>query len=344
MKKALVVLLTLGLVAMIVVPAAANLKLDTQVPPNQLTVSTTATITSATGSAPIVKKQWEIVDEDLTTPGVQINIVPSGTKWLKSYSVIRDPNGRDDIVNVYVDVYHPDGTFKYQRHAVKVTDPLEIENALNKGVESGELTAAQKTELLEELGNLEDAYMYVADLDMDYHQIHGKYKVACWATDRASNNGAKLDSYFWWVKTPVLEIDFEDGIDFGEITPCVEKMIAGDYTIDVPPDPTPFFPPPSVKNEGNCELKLSVKSKRMIGTTNTKIITDFDTKLADPNGIDEQKILYSAPADGSWSALQTFNFPLRLCHTDKICFSAHAQLGLPSDTYTGELNISAVPW
>lgn len=342
MKKALIILLTLGLVAAMVVPAMATLKLHNEVPPNQKTVTTNAVINSPTGEAPIVKKQWEIVDEDLTAPGVQINIVPSGVKMLKSYSVVRDPNGRDDIVNVYVDVYHPDGSFKYQRHATKVTSSTEIDDALTKGVESGELTAAEKAELLDELGNREDAYMYVADLDMDYHQIFGVYTAKCWATDRNSNNGLPVASQYEWVKTPVLEIDFENGISFGLITPCVEKMRAGDYDITTPGDGLNGLP--SVKNEGNCELQLSVKSKRMVGTLFGKIITDFDTKLADGacHGWQEDKILYSAPADGNWSAPVTFNFPLRLCHTDKICFSVHAPLGLPSDTYTGQLNISAV--
>lgn len=349
--KIAVICLTLALVVALLMPMTA---LATVVPGE--TVPTEAVITG-TGSPPIVKAQWELPDDDPTIAGTQVDIVPSGDKEVTVYIVVTDPNGRADIAQVFADVYHPDGSFKFQVSAVKL-DPanpdevtaMEDAKAAAVAAETGTWTTNVPEMLLdptllpttiepitqevadwidEEIFNTETAYMYKATFPMSYHQPAGVYTVQTWATDKAGTQSFHIVSWFLWVPTKVLELDFT-ALNFGEIVPCVEKIIAGDYEMVYPAGPAPPVMP-TVKNEGNLPLTIGVHSTAMLGVTKGKTIENFDAKFKD------EKIAYTASTD-TW-----FTNPLGLCETEKICFSVHAPEGTPEDTYLGELTMLVDP-
>jgi hypothetical protein len=347
--KMVAISVIVGLLAALVMPLSAS---GAEILPSD-TIPTQATITGG-GSPPIVKAQWELADDDETVPGTQVNIVPSGDKAMCAYIVVTDPNGRGDIAQVHADVYHPDGSFKFQVLATKldpIADQAEIEQAKADAVaaETGTWTT-NVTEMLldptlppvtdepitqdvadmldEEIYNTETAYIYRADWLMNYHQPAGIYTVECWATDGSGEQSFRIVSWYEWVATPVLELDFTS-IDYGEIVPCVEKTVPGDYTMD-PAGPAPPVMP-TVKNEGNVPLDIGVHSTAMVGVNQGKEIVDFDAKFKD------EKIVYTACTD-VW-----FTSQLGLCETMKINFSIHAPVGTPSDTYVGELHMLASP-
>lgn len=344
--KVLAIAVTMALVLALLLPATA---LATVVPGE--TVPTTATITGS-GSPPIIKAQWELPDDYPAIAGTQVDIVPSGTKMMYAYIVVMDPNGRGDIAQVFCDVYHPDGTFKFQVHGVLLDptvsdDMAEMEEAKAAGVaaETGTWTTNVPEMLLdptlapvpaepitqdvadwldEEIFNTETAYMYKAEIPMEYHQPCGRYTVESWATDQSGEQSLRLGSWYEWVETKVLELDFTS-IDYGEVVPCIEKIVPGDYVLETAGPAPPVKP--TVKNEGNIALTIGVHSTAMVGDATGKTIEDFDTKFRD------EKIQYVACED-TW-----FANPLDLCSTEKIIFSVHAPVGTPSDTYRGELTM-----
>ena len=344
--KVLAIAVTLALVLTLLLPATV---LAVVVPGD--TVPTTATITGS-GSPPIIKAQWELFDNYPDEPGTQVDIIPSDTKMMYAYVVVTDPNGRGDIAQVFCDVYHPDGSFKFQVHGVLLdpavpADVTEMEEAKAAAVvaETGtwltnlpEMLANTAVEpvpaepitqevadwLDEEIFNTETAYMYKAEIPMSYHQPCGRYTVESWATDGSGEQSFRLESWYVWVETKVLELDFTS-IDYGEVVPCVEKIVPGDYVLETAGPAPPVKP--SVKNEGNIALTIGVHSTAMVGDSELKTIENFDTKFRD------EKIEYVACVD-TW-----FTNQLELCSTEKIIFSIHAPVGTPADTYRGELTM-----
>jgi len=86
---------------------------------------------------------------------------------------------------------------------------------------------------------------------------------------------------------------------------------------------------PTVKNEGNTEIKLGLHATPLVGTIPPmpKTIEDFDAKFL------EEK-LYFVASQEVW-----FTNALPLCTTEKITFSVHAPLDTPADSYSGDMTI-----
>ncbi len=319
------------------------------------TIPTKATITGS-GSPPIIKALWELPDTDFDVPGTQVDIVPSGIRDVVVYIVVTDPNGRDDIAQVFANVFDPYGNLKEQVHAEWLdphdpTDEIEIKEAKIHAefsetgtwttnlpemlldpnlppVPAEPITLDVEREINEEIFDTETAYMYRAIIPMEYCQIWGNYTVEAWATDGAGNQSFRLSSWFLWIPTQVLELDF-NAIDFGEIVPCVEKMVPGDYVMD-PLGPAPSVMP-TVKNEGNVHLAITLHATPLVGVNEGKEITKFDAKLKD------RKTYFNACEPTELAK------PLKLCETEKISFSVHADVGTPVDTYIGSMTMSIGP-
>ena len=94
---------------------------------------------------------------------------------------------------------------------------------------------------------------------------------------------------------------------------------------------------PTVKNEGNERIGITIFSANLTGTHFSKKIDDFDVKW-DPNeaGYGFGQINNIAP-----NTVVDLPTPLELCQTEKIDFSAKAAVGLPADSYTGTLTLAA---
>jgi len=324
-------------------------------------VGQNAKITAGNGSPPVVEFGWILPDEDLRTSGTQVFPKLSEERNdIFACIVVSDPQGRGDIQQVFADVFHPTGTgpilpcvpsannkcdytgnpfdrdpagglFKYQVHATKL-DPTThrtfIESCKLNAVAAGLITRQQSDEINYNIFSQPNWFMYKVHLPMLYHQPAGKYKVQFRATDTRSGVSGKLQEVFEWVSTVALEIDFSNGLNYGELQPSVFKVIQGDYEMSYRDGK------PTVKNEGNERINISIQSTTLVGSTHGKEINDFDVKW-DP---EERSFGYGLTKfpDGQKVVLKE---PLELCQTEKIDFSVHADVGLPADRYSGILEI-----
>jgi len=392
MKKITILALV---VALFVLPVAFALCTGSACVTSTGSVSQTAILGGSTGvGAPEIKFVWVLPDEDLTTDETQLYPALSAERNdIYACIVVSDPQGRDDIMNVYADVYHPTGTadilpcvladndpdkdglyeskvcdetqnnlalnnagagyggktdgsyektgdlFKYQVHAVKmdpVSDRVAIENCKNAAVTAGLIT--QNDAHLSPgtvyqgidywIFDQPEWYMYKVYLPMLYHQPAGWYTVKAWATDKLGHPSAQLSTTFEWVSTVAMEIDFFGGLNYGTLSPSVYKVIQGDWIMSTADGK------PTVKNEGNEPIHITVGSNALIGTAFKKSIDDFDVKWNPEEIVSTPNYGYQTYTAGQTVSLED---PLELCQTEKIDFSAHADAGLPEDTYIGSL-------
>ena len=123
MKQLVAVVLALALLA----PAALADNLMAEPGSPAVVASGSATVDAGTGASPEVKYLWVLPDESAAT-GTQLKVLHSDERNdIYACLVVGDLDSRDTISDVFVDVYHPDQSFKYQMHATKLTSPTEIE-------------------------------------------------------------------------------------------------------------------------------------------------------------------------------------------------------------------------
>ena len=293
-------------------------------------VNTQASITGG-GTPPVVEYAWVLPDEDPLTAGTQIWPYASTERTnLYACVVVSDPNGRDNVADVYIDVYHPQGqplcaSFKYQKHGVKldiVSNKADIEACKTAALNAGLITQAEYTDINYNIFNQTKYFMYKVDLKCNYCQPAGEYEARTFAVDQQGGVATPKSPKFTWIPSVILQIDFYNGVKFGEIIPGVEQTIQGDDNMLTNESPT-------VKNEGNVPIEISLNNSKMIGKTYKKDILDFDAMFRS-----EYK---------TYKALEkvTFANSLELCNTRKIDFSVKAPLGTPVDLYEGAITVIA---
>lgn len=117
----------------------ATIMLLTSIPVLGQNVPTGAYVPPDTGQPPIIKAKWEepdSADPSHLTLGTQV-LPPmrwGSTVPVEYCVVVTDINGKDNVNSAYVDVYHPDGSFKYQLplDEVNTTTPTEKQSALDE--------------------------------------------------------------------------------------------------------------------------------------------------------------------------------------------------------------------
>ncbi|MEM3703867.1 MAG: hypothetical protein QXX79_05580 [Candidatus Bathyarchaeia archaeon] len=278
----------------------------------------TSAYVSSEHSSPIIKWKWELPDEDPYVPCTQIWPEPFGTKTVTTYIVATDDNGAEDIRRVFIKVFHPDGSEKYQIEAVELPKTGEIIEAIWAGYYNGCIPPEVRDDMLYELEKC-TARAWKAEFIMDYHQPPGEYSVVAFAVDTAGAVGS-FENTFTYYSLKYLAIDFARGVDFGELVPGVWKRVAGDTDMTTPNKPT-------VRSGGNDPLWIGVSFTAMVGEVLGKEITEFDAVFRG------EEIVFNA---GDYVV---FENPLLPCHTEQIDFSVHPPLGTPTDMYTGLLYI-----
>ncbi|AEA47432.1 hypothetical protein [Archaeoglobus veneficus] len=298
------------------------------------------------GSPPIIKAKWEIYDEDQVKPGTQVNINPAddpGPKKLWSIVVVTDPNGAADIANVYMDLYHPCcGEFKYQRHAWEITPPLgegnvpdmtapifdgyTLEELLDMALASGYINQTQYDDILMEVSK-KDARVFIVELEIHHHQPYGWYIAEAWATDTGGAISEKYCNYFEVLPMLAYSMDF-DTVSFGDIKPCIEKIVYGDKDLGTPDLPT-------LKNDGNTMIALAAHDTMGATSVNTNqpktFINVFDLRF-----LDEQVMLNTS----EW---YYFHGLLAPCNYTQVDFSIHLPMGAPAGAYTGVIELEIIP-
>jgi hypothetical protein len=350
LRKIGYLLLVVGLVAVGALPVAAQNEIPIQ-----------AEITSA-GSAPLVKAVWTgrddnedylVEDDDLARLGSQVipNADPNVTR-VYVWAVVADPNGVDDVADVFFDIYEPPthcanpSQFKVQVHMTDLGNGHAdaVQEAADLGLiwynfypqdwpdpdkAGNEVTLA---DLLWELDPTKNQahlwYGYFEYVPCTQHP--GYYQADVYGVDA----GGAIDYYSGEVEIAsivALEIDFAT-VNWGEVKPGLRRWIAGDENMATPYQPT-------LLNRGNEPGRIRVETTPLAsqGLPVTKYITKFDAALLN----DSLQWTSTTPNvfNGKWF-LADVGEGLPHCDPTQIEFSVLADLGLPAAVYTGTMRIS----
>jgi hypothetical protein len=293
-------------------------------------------------------------------PGLQVKPKLYGDVTVGFYAVVTDPEGVDHVDHVYADVWHPDGTFKYQIELIPVgfDDPnkynkweaIEIWNHTWKCHRSlvklsdfiPQPGFDQPGDIYEELLQ-EEAYLYRAFAVINYCQPGGWYYVGVRAHDGFDAYCNYLYNRFWYIPTAGIDLDFKT-IDYGTVAESSNKWIGGDEQFGTLK--------PTVRNTGNTPVRLTVKQDDMqFGETAGKSNVDFDVRLTAngpvrtylPGAYDLIKPASQGGQDIEGNRYRGVLIPgrLELCTEEKLDFSIHVWKGYPGMTYKGMMEICA---
>jgi hypothetical protein len=302
-------------------------------------VTGSAGIQEGTGTSPVVEYNWVLPDE-MPESGTQLTINPSGERDdIYACLVVSDAESRDTIIDVFVDVYHPDQSFKYQMHARwldPAVDYLEIEQCKIDALAAGLIDSEDFDNIDYNIFDQPNWYMYKVMLPMYYHQPAGEYDVKGYAVDSTSRISQPLSAFFDWLAGTYLELDFTS-VNFGLIQPNAWKIVNGDLDMNTAAAPT-------LKNEGNTEIFVGVEFSDFVGQDGlpNKIIDDFDAQLRSAGtnnfrGTPGEHLVFVADQQVE------FTYPIALCRQEKIDFSIHADIGTVPDNYQGTVTVFARP-
>lgn len=337
-NKTIAVLMAAIIVSIVSVPALAILEEG---------VDTEAMVGGA-GSAPFVCAKFETPD-DRDDPDTQIEPIPGDLKTVKFYVVVGDPNGVDDIAAAYVKVYHPDGSFKFQLHAIRptwtvipwtgmidmdgdCTGDTSVETALNTLDAQGRITygydpVRETTMDLDTLKyDIQNGKQLLIELvgEMHYHQPAGDYMVEAIATDEGGKTGI-LVNFFEYLSIVALRIDFAM-INWGEVNTDNWNVLYGDEDLATRSKPT-------IQNIGNDPAKIELTATEMMGVELQKSIPRFDAHMR-TGDIEFDANTPTVITDAGGNPVE-----LPPCTPTQIDFSVHPPYGTPDDTYMGSMNI-----
>ncbi|HID25787.1 MAG TPA: hypothetical protein EYP23_04935 [Thermoplasmata archaeon] len=146
---------------------------------------------SSDPDAPVVKYLWVLPDEERSSVRreAQIHITPNGIREdAYAYAVVNDTEGGGDIQDVIIQVFYPTnrpprcGSDKIKLHPVKL-DPYDaddretIEKSADDALAAGLIDKEEHTDVLYEIFDKPGAYMYRAQILMEYCEPCGVYKV-----------------------------------------------------------------------------------------------------------------------------------------------------------------------
>jgi len=329
------------------------------------TVGTSGYATSE-GTPPVVNYKWELPDMDSYDEGIQycactptdlnanlicdaddeplmpgmqmypnINNLPE-PRQIEYWAAAHDDNGLGDIASVWVDVYHPDGSFKYQVELLPVdcseiglfddsVSPtrIDIYAPLLAAIDTDQMTYAEAEDLITRCYKNEKL-VFKGHGDLVTHQPPGLYLVQAFALDWGGAQSLPRENLFEVLPIAYLNIDFSI-INWGEMKPGIQRVVSGDEDLSTPNKPT-------VKNGGNVPLFLGLHFTALhkVGDP-SKIVDVFDAKLMGQN-------IDPIPAS-SWVWFNLVQLPP--CTPKQLDLSVHPPSKLPPGTYEGTLDVRA---
>lgn len=304
------------------------------------------------GSAPIVKVKWEMKagtqgEDDSTAKGAQFNapMVWGENMNYEVCAIATDPNGADDIVGVYADIYYPS-----DRPMHTSMDPDEIDNPsggcgafieentlIKLGKEEGIklfcddirtnnenlpvfTSGYDYDEICGPTGELEKetAFVYCDEKSLTWEDPAGDYKVRVFAQDTAGNSSVVLENYYKYLPFTGYEVDFSE-VDYGEVLLNVHKKISGDRDFDLSGNSDR----PTVRNIGNTRLNMKVAQDDMnLGQTSGDWNVEYDARVGNDEGdwsfYDPFGYVGETPGSDDYT---TLNEILDLSETEEMDFS-----------------------
>jgi hypothetical protein len=358
------VLTIIGLAAVLLVgiAVATNGTVSADEPTPVAQVDTAAEVTGGP-NPPIVNAKWELPDMQSDVAGIQYEAAPPTdlnangindaddeplmtgmqmypnlcdepeVRQIEYWVAAEDTDGLGDIAAVWSDVWHPDGTFKYQVDLVAVEcseigffddnqspTVLEVYAPLLAAVDTDQVTMEEAEDIVRRCYKNEKGVYKGVELLL-HHQPAGLYKVDGTAQDWQGGTGV-LVNYFEVMPIIGLRIDFSI-VDWGSILPNVTDWVSGDEDLTTCDKPT-------VKNCGNVLMALGLHFSEMAKVGDpSKTITEFDAKF-----MGDQR-------DFVASTMQWFSTCAPPCTPKQLDLSIHPPDKLPPGVYEGDLDLYA---
>ena len=268
-------------------------------------INTGLTRDTSGGAAPIVKAKWEANVDRYTdaSSAAGAQLMPSGqygvNKTIAMCAIVTDPDGLSDVLNVYADVFYPEGIALGDSHTAlpdqsglgcgefMQEDSLtrldkqagidlfcdNVRNSnnnlptFNTGYDYDEICAADG-ELLKDT-----AAVYCGTKDLSYEDPSGSYKV--WAVVQDTNGlQGILENHFDYLPLTAFETDFSS-INYGNVRLNTHKIISGDLTWDAMDQGRA-----SVRNVGNTRLAMTISQDDMgLGQTDGLWNVEYDARV-----------------------------------------------------------------
>jgi hypothetical protein len=271
------------------------------------------------------------------------------------YVVVTSPLGVDPdptglgYISTYVDVWHPDGQFKYQIQLQVVgwcteTNTYYKSSALSAwshayGCHSDLIMVNDgwantlppgtdwSSDVYDEL-NEELALLYYAPADISYCQPGGHYYVGATAYDKLGHQAEYLYNTFWYIPTSAVEIDFTQ-VDYSPVHVGTHKVVGGDQDMTTTDKPT-------VRNIGNTPIELAIQQDDMqFSQTGSAWNVHFDARM----GANGEYVYYDPYVTAEIPGV------LPLCTQEKLDFSILVDKASTGYTYTGWMKIWAyIDW
>jgi hypothetical protein len=315
---------TIGVLLILVVSASLAMGEEAQ---TDASVNVSAQVGGTTGDAPFIEKMFVLADDDLTTAGTQVMPIPGvgnekSYKTFDKYAIVSDPNGIADIVTVYEKLYYPNGTqVSAETKCTDITsDSAAYTAALDDALEAELITQDEYDAYIYGLNDAKrQLKIFTVENSLSNCAPAGSYEVYFKVVD---NYGLYYEdrSNFDYLALKAIGLDFSE-INYGSVTVNVEKWVSGDESWTTSGKPT-------IKNEGNDPLQISVQGSEMVGD-NLKQTLSAEALSVELLG----EHVYSLDEPVILSGF------LQPCTPTQISFDIKPPLGTAADTYRGTMVI-----
>jgi hypothetical protein len=324
MKYYITGLIVLLFALMVIIPAGA------------VSVGTGVNIQSGGGTPPVVEAKWEqqaitaMEDGDPTHLVTGFQILPpctfGGKKLIEYYAVVYDEEDNGGVKLAFADVFHPDGTFKYQVNFAKVSLQSTAISIYQAAVAAGLVKVGTDKTTASVLTDLEKgtAALWRGEAYIDYCQMDGDYSVIVKAIDQNDNYSPELVNTFLYVPVACGEFDFIS-VDYGNVSINRNVWRAGDTIFGTTAAPT-------VRNIGNTKIRIKINQTDMgFGQDVTGAwMVKFDARLGNTG------------AEPIYDPFVEITLPdvLDRSHLEELDFSIHVLKG--TGAHSGDMTLGVV--
>ncbi|HII81508.1 MAG TPA: hypothetical protein HA261_14245 [Methanosarcina sp.] len=315
----------LGVLLILVVSASLAMGAQTDA-----TVNVSAQVGGTSGDAPFIENMFVLADDDLVTPGTQVMPIPGvgnekSYKTFNKYVIVSDPNGIADIVTVYEKLFYPDGKLASgESECMDITgNPTEYTAVLDDALKASLISTEQYNAYIYGLNDAKrQLKMFKVANSLSNCDPDGSYKAYFKVVD---NYGLYFEgtTNFDYLPLKAIGLDFSE-INYGSVQVNVEKWVSGDENWATPQRPT-------IKNEGNEPLQISVQGSAMTGD---KLKQTLSPKALSVELLGEHVYGLDQPV--------TLNGFLQPCTPTQISFDIKPPLGTAADVYRGTMSIKIV--
>lgn len=303
------------------------------IPAGAVSIGTGVNIQSGGGTPPIVEAKWEqqniaaLEDGDPMHAVAGFQILPpctfGGKKLIEYYAVVYDEEDNGNVKLAFADVFHPDGTFKYQVNYAKISLQSQGISKYTAAVAAGLVKTGTGKTTASVLNDLEKgtAAVWRGEAYIDYCQMDGSYTVIVKAIDQNDNYSNELVNTFLYVPVACGEFDFT-GFDYGNVSISRNVWRAGDTVFGTSAAPT-------VRNIGNTKIRIKINQTDMgFGQDVTGAwMVQFDARLGNTGG---------EPVYDPFTEI-TLPDVLDRSHLDELDFSIHVLKGTGS--HSGDMTL-----